>query len=330
MAKEKESNNKLQDVLDKLDKIYGKGTVMNAGSKEKHSYDVISTGSLTLDVALGINGLPRGRIVEIVGDSSTGKTTLATHIIAEAQKLGGRAAFIDAEMSADFGYMENLGVDLNGLFINSPSSGEQAIEVLEHLIRTEAFSVIVIDSVSALTPQAMINAEMGSATMGVHARLMSTAMRKITEPAFKSNTLVIFLNQYRKNIGGYGNPNVPTGGEALKFSSSIRLETSRASQVKDGDEVLANVTKVKVLKNKCSVPHKIALFEIVFGEGINRTGEILELSVQYGFVKKSGSWFAMEDGTKLGQGAKNVEELLKDNIELLELLTNKVKKELFK
>lgn len=335
MAKEKEVDNKLQNVLDKLDKIYGKGTLMRMSDKPKIDYDVISTGSIQLDAAIGIGGLPKGRIVEIFGPESSGKTTLAIHLMAEAQKLGNNVGFIDAEYAFDLKYAKNLGVDVNSLFINQPSSGEQALEILHAMVESGQFGVIVVDSVAALTPQKEIDGEIGDAHMGLLARLMGQAMRKLTSSISTSNTLVIFINQVRDIIGGmsFGPTTTTPGGRALRFASSIRMEIKRIGSEKSGDEITANKTKVKIVKNKMAPPFIEAEFNILFGVGIDKFCEIIELAVENNILKKAGGgWFSYieqnGDITKLGQGIENLKETLNDNPELYETIKNRVK-ELF-
>ncbi len=327
MADDKEKSAKLkalQLTLDKLDKTYGKGSVMRLGDEVIEDVEAIPSGSLGLDIALGVGGYPRGRVIEIYGPESSGKTTLALHAIAEAQKAGGIAAFIDAEHAFDRFYAGNLGVDIDNLIISQPDHGEQALEITDNLIRSGAVDIVVIDSVAALTPKAEIEGEMGDSKMGLHARLMSQALRKLTGSISKTKCTVIFINQLREKIGVmFGNPETTTGGNALKFYASIRLDIRRRTQIKDGDNVIGNMTKVKVVKNKVAPPFKIAEFDIMYGEGISKTGEILDLGVDYGIVKKSGSWFSYGD-TKLGQGRDSVKSLIKDNPELAEELEAKI------
>lgn len=313
-------------VLDKLDKTYGKGAVMRMGDDMvDNTVEVIPSGSLGLDIALGIFGYPRGRIIEIYGPESSGKTTLTLHAIAEAQKNGGIAAFIDAEHAFDRNYAKNLGVDIENLIISQPDNGEQALEIADNLIRSGAIDIIVIDSVAALTPKAEIEGEMGDSKMGLQARLMSQALRKLTASISKTKCTCIFINQLREKIGiMFGNPETTTGGNALKFYSSIRLDIRRVSQLKTGEEASGNRAKVKVVKNKMAPPFRIAEFDIMFGEGISKVGEIVDLGVEKGIINKSGSWFSYGD-TKLGQGRDSVKELLKDNPELLEELETKIK-----
>ncbi len=326
MSTEKEAKLKaLQLTLDKLDKTYGKGTVMKMGDKAVEEVETISSGSLGLDLALGVNGYPKGRVIEIYGPESSGKTTLTLHAIAEAQKAGGIAAFIDAEHAFDRNYAEKLGVDIENLIISQPDNGEQALEIAENLIRSGAIDIVVIDSVAALTPKSEIEGEMGDSKMGLHARLMSQALRKLTGTISKTNCTVFFINQLREKIGVmFGNPETTTGGNALKFYASIRLDIRRSSQIKDGDNVIGNRTKVKVVKNKVAPPFKTAEFDIMYGEGISKTGEILDLAVEFEIIKKAGSWFSYGD-TKLGQGRDAVKVLIKDNPELAEELEQKIK-----
>jgi recombination protein RecA len=325
-TKEKEAKLKaLQMTLDKLDKTYGKGAVMKMGDVAHEDVDAISSGSLGLDLALGVGGYPRGRVIEIYGPESSGKTTLTIHAIAEAQKAGGIAAFIDAEHAFDRFYAENLGVDIDNLIISQPDHGEQALEITENLIRSGAVDIVVIDSVAALTPKSEIEGEMGDSKMGLHARLMSQALRKLTGTISKTNCTVIFINQLREKIGVmFGNPETTTGGNALKFYASVRLDIRRRTQIKDGDQVIGNSTKVKVVKNKVAPPFQMAEFDIMYGQGISKVGEILDIGVNYGIIKKSGSWFSYGD-TKLGQGRDAVKSLIKDNPELAEELEVKIK-----
>ena len=326
MSAEKEAKLKaLQLTLDKLDKTYGKGTVMKLGDSAVEEVDAIPSGSLGLDLALGVMGYPRGRIIEIYGPESSGKTTLTLHAIAEAQKSGGIAAFIDAEHAFDRFYAQKLGVDIDNLIISQPDNGEQALEIAENLIRSGAIDIVVIDSVAALTPKSEIEGEMGDSKMGLHARLMSQALRKLTATISKTNCTVFFINQLREKIGVmFGNPETTTGGNALKFYASVRLDIRKSTQIKDGDNVMGNRTKVKIIKNKVAPPFRTAEFDIMYGEGISKTGEILDLAVDFEIVKKSGSWFSYGD-TKLGQGRDAVKALIKDNPELQEELEDRIK-----
>ncbi len=326
MSSEKEAKLKaLQLTLDKLDKTYGKGTVMKMGDKAIEEVETISSGSLGLDLALGVNGYPKGRIIEIYGPESSGKTTLTLHAIAEAQKAGGIAAFIDAEHAFDRNYAEKLGVDIENLIISQPDNGEQALEIAENLIRSGAIDIVVIDSVAALTPKSEIEGEMGDSKMGLHARLMSQALRKLTGTISKTHCTVFFINQLREKIGVmFGNPETTTGGNALKFYASVRLDIRRSSQIKDGENVIGNRTKVKVVKNKVAPPFKTAEFDIMYGEGVSKTGEILDLAVEFEIIKKAGSWFSYGE-TKLGQGRDAVKVLIKDNPELADELEQKIK-----
>ncbi len=326
MSAEKEAKLKaLQLTLDKLDKTYGKGTVMKLGDSAVEEVDAIPSGSLGLDLALGVMGYPRGRIIEIYGPESSGKTTLTLHAIAEAQKAGGIAAFIDAEHAFDRFYAQKLGIDIDNLIISQPDNGEQALEIAENLIRSGAIDIVVIDSVAALTPKSEIEGEMGDSKMGLHARLMSQALRKLTGTISKTNCTVFFINQLREKIGVmFGNPETTTGGNALKFYASVRLDIRKSTQIKDGDNVMGNRTKVKIIKNKVAPPFRTAEFDIMYGEGISKTGEILDLAVDFEIVKKSGSWFSYGD-TKLGQGRDAVKALIKDNPELQEELEDRIK-----
>ena len=317
----------LQLTLDKLEKSYGKGAIMKLGDQAVENMEAISTGSITLDLALGIGGVPKGRVIEIYGPESSGKTTLATHIIAEAQKEGGIAAFIDAEHAFDKFYAKKLGVDIDNLLISQPDNGEQALEIADNLIRSGAIDVIVIDSVAALVPKAEIEGEMGDSKMGLQARLMSQALRKLTGTIAKTGCCCIFINQLREKIGiMFGNPETTTGGNALKFYASVRLDIRRTSQIKDGDEVAGNRVKVKVVKNKVAPPFRLAEFDIMFGEGISKVGEIIDLGVDFNIVKKAGSWFSYGD-TKLGQGRDAVKQLLLDNPELADEIEARIRKE---
>ena len=316
----------LKLTLDKLDKTYGKGTVMKMGDSPDENIEAISSGSLGLDIALGVGGYPKGRVIEIYGPESSGKTTLTLHAIAECQKKGGIAAFIDAEHAFDRFYAENLGVDIENLIISQPDHGEQALEIADNLIRSGAIDMVVIDSVAALTPKSEIEGEMGDSKMGLHARLMSQALRKLTSSISKTNCTVIFINQLREKIGiMFGNPETTTGGNALKFYASIRLDIRRSTQIKSSDGVvMGNKTRVKIVKNKVAPPFKLAEFDIMYGEGISKVGEIIDLAVEAEIINKSGSWFSY-DGTKLGQGRDAVKSLLKDNPDLMETLEAKLK-----
>jgi len=315
----------LQLTLDKLEKSYGKGTIMKLGDTAIEPIEVISTGSLGLDIALGVGGLPKGRVIEVYGPESSGKTTLAIHAIAEAQKKGGIAAFIDAEHAFDKYYAQKLGVDVENLLISQPDNGEQALEIADNLIRSGAIDIIVIDSVAALVPKGEIEGEMGDSKMGLQARLMSQALRKLTGTISKTGCCCIFINQLRDKIGVmFGNPETTTGGNALKFYASVRLDIRRISQIKDTDEVSGNRVKVKIVKNKVAPPFRIAEFDIMFGEGISKSGEIIDLGVEYEIIKKSGSWFSYGD-TRLGQGRDAVKQLILDNPELAEELENRIK-----
>ncbi|WHF51037.1 recombinase RecA [Chryseobacterium gotjawalense] len=317
-------------VLEKLDKTYGKGTVMTLGDASADtSIEVIPSGSLGIDLALGVGGYPRGRVIEIYGPESSGKTTLTLHAIAEAQKLGGIAAFIDAEHAFDRHYASKLGINLDDLIISQPDNGEQALEIADNLIRSGAVDIVVIDSVAALTPKAEIEGEMGDSKMGLHARLMSQALRKLTGTISKTKCTVIFINQLREKIGVmFGNPETTTGGNALKFYASVRIDIRKASApIKTGDEAVGSRVKVKIVKNKVAPPFKIAEFDIMYGEGVSKTGEILDASVEMGIVKKSGSWFSYGD-TKLGQGRDAVRDMLKDNPELSDELEGKIREEI--
>lgn len=326
MSSEKDAKLKaLKLTLDKLDKTYGKGAVMKLGDQAIVDVESIPTGSLGLDVALGVGGYPRGRVIEIYGPESSGKTTLTLHAIAEAQKAGGIAAFIDAEHAFDRFYAEKLGVDIDNLIISQPDNGEQALEIADNLIRSGAIDIVVIDSVAALTPKSEIEGEMGDSKMGLHARLMSQALRKLTGSISKTNCTVIFINQLREKIGVmFGNPETTTGGNALKFYASVRLDIRRSTQIKDSNaEVLGNKTRVKVVKNKVAPPFRMAEFDIMYGQGISKVGEIIDIGVNYEIVKKAGSWFSYQD-TKLGQGRDAVKALLLDNPDLMDELETKI------
>ncbi len=313
-------------VLEKMDKTYGKGTVMKMGDSAVEEVEVIPSGSLGLDIALGVGGYPKGRVIEIYGPESSGKTTLTMHAIAESQKAGGIAAFIDAEHAFDAVYAKKLGIDVENLIISQPDNGEQALEIADNLIRSGAIDIVVIDSVAALTPKAEIEGEMGDSKMGLHARLMSQALRKLTATISRTKCTVIFINQLREKIGVvFGNPETTTGGNALKFYASVRIDIRRSgSPIKVGEDAVGNRVKVKIVKNKVAPPFKNTEFDIMYGEGISKVGEILDLGVEFDIVKKSGSWFSYGD-TKLGQGRDAVKELLKDNPELLEELAEKIK-----
>jgi len=339
MAKEKDEIKKgaeispeklkaLQATLDKIEKDYGKGTVMKLGEQPKWEVSTIPSGSIALDHALGIGGYPRGRVVEIYGPESSGKTTLAIHAIAEAQKTGGIAAIVDAEHAFDRTYAKKLGVDVDTLLISQPDNGEQALEIVDHLIRSGAIDVIVIDSVAALTPKAEIEGEMGDSKMGLQARLMSQALRKLTASISKTNTCCIFINQLRDKIGVmFGNPETTTGGNALKFYSSVRVDVRRITQLKDGEEATGNRVRAKIVKNKLAPPFRKAEFDIVFGEGISIIGEIIDLGVEFDIIKKSGSWFSYGD-TKLGQGRDAVKQVILDNPALMEEIEQKIREKL--
>ncbi len=318
----------LQLTLDKLEKTYGKGTVMKLGDTQLEAMEVISTGSVGLDIALGVGGLPKGRVIEIYGPESSGKTTMTIHAIANCQKNGGIAAFIDAEHAFDRFYAEKLGVDTQSLLISQPDNGEQALEIAENLISSGAIDLIVIDSVAALTPRAEIEGEMGDSKMGLHARLMSQALRKLTSTISKTNCCVIFINQLREKIGVmFGNPETTTGGNALKFYASVRLDIRRIGQIKDGENVVGNRARVKVIKNKVAPPFRQAEFDIIFGEGISKVGEIIDLGVELNIIKKSGSWFSYGD-TKLGQGRDSVKQIFNDNPELAGEIEYRIKESL--
>ena len=325
MSNEKDAKQKaLKLTMDKLDKTYGKGAVMRLGDDAIVDVEVIPSGSLGIDLALGIGGFPRGRVVEIYGPESSGKTTLTLHAIAEAQRLGGIAAFIDAEHAFDRFYAEKVGVDTEELIISQPDNGEQALEIADNLIRSGAIDLVVIDSVAALTPRSEIEGEMGDSKVGLHARLMSQALRKLTGTISKTNCTIIFINQLREKIGVmFGNPEVTTGGNALKFYSSVRLDIRRSTQIKDGDRVMGNRTKVKIVKNKVAPPFRTAEFDILYGEGISKVGELIDIGTLYEVINKSGSWFSYE-GTKLGQGREGVKTILRDNPELMEEIEKKI------
>jgi recombination protein RecA len=318
----------LQAAMSKIEKDFGKGSIMKLGDEHIENVEVIPTGSISLNAALGVGGYPRGRIIEIYGPESSGKTTLAIHAIAEAQKQGGIAAFIDAEHAFDRFYAQKLGVDVDNLWISQPDNGEQALQIADQLISSAAVDIVVIDSVAALTPKKEIEGDMGDNVVGLQARLMSQALRKLTSTISKTNTTCIFINQLREKIGVmFGNPETTTGGNALKFYASVRLDIRRVTSIKDGDEVIGNQVRVKIVKNKVAPPFRKAEFEITFGEGISKIGEIVDLGVEYGIIQKSGSWFSY-DGTKLAQGRDAVKKLLKDNPELCEQLEAKIMAEL--
>lgn len=315
----------LKLTIDKIDKDFGKGSVMMMNERAERQLEVVSTGSVGLDVALGVGGVPKGRIVEIYGPESSGKTTIATHIIAEAQKKGGICAIIDAEHAFDSAYAQKLGVDVDNLLISQPDYGEQALEIADRLILSGALDVVVIDSVAALVPKGELEGEMGDSKMGLQARLMSQALRKLTATISKTNTVCIFINQLREKIGVmFGNPETTTGGNALKFYASVRLDIRRQAQIKDGDEAIGNRVKVKVVKNKVAPPFRSAEFDIIFGEGISKVGEIIDMGVEMGVIQKSGSWFSY-DTTRLGQGRDAVKALLQDNPELSNELETRIK-----
>ena len=315
----------LQAAMSKIEKDFGKGSIMRMGDEQIENIEVIPTGSVALDTALGVGGYPRGRIIEIYGPESSGKTTLAIHAIAEAQKQGGIAAFIDAEHAFDRFYAEKLGVDVDNLWISQPDNGEQALEIADQLIRSSAIDILVVDSVAALTPKKEIEGDMGDSAVGLQARLMSQALRKLTSTIAKTNTCCIFINQLREKIGVmFGNPETTTGGNALKFYSSVRLDIRRVTSIKDGDQVIGNQVRVKIVKNKVAPPFRKAEFEITFGEGISKIGEVLDLGVQYGIIQKSGSWFSY-NGTKLAQGRDATKNMIKDNPELAEELEGLIK-----
>lgn len=325
LAINKEKLKALQLTMDKIEKSYGKGSIMRLGDRAVDEVSIIPSGSIALDVALGVGGYPKGRVIEIYGPESSGKTTLAIHAIAEAQKAGGIAAIVDAEHAFDPYYAKNLGVNIDELLISQPDNGEQALEIVDNLVRSGALDIIVIDSVAALTPKAELEGEMGDSKMGLQARLMSQALRKLTANISKTKTCCIFINQLREKIGVmFGNPETTTGGNALKFYASVRLDIRRIGQVKDGEEVLGNNVRVKVVKNKVAPPFRKAEFDIMYGEGISKTGEIIDLGVQCNIIKKSGSWFSYGD-TKLGQGRDSVRNLIGDNPELALELETKIK-----
>jgi len=326
MSKELDAKKKaLALTMEKIDKTYGKGTIMKLGDAPIIDVEAISTGSIGIDLALGVGGLPKGRVVEIFGPESSGKTTLTLHAIAETQKRGGIAAFIDAEHAFDRFYAKKLGVDIDNLLISQPDCGEQALEIADNLIRSAAIDILVIDSVAALTPKSEIEGEMGESKLGLQARLMSQALRKMTATISKSGCICVFINQLREKIGVmFGNPETTTGGNALKFYSSVRIDIRRSTQIKDGDKTIGNRTRVKIVKNKVAPPFRNAQFDIMYGEGISKTGEMIDLGVEYGVIAKSGSWFSY-NGDKLGQGRESVRNILKDNPELCDELEKKIK-----
>ena len=327
MSKELEAKKKaLALTMEKIDKTYGKGTIMKLGDAPVIDVEAISTGSIGIDLALGVGGLPKGRVVEIYGPESSGKTTLTLHAIAEAQKNGGIAAFIDAEHAFDRFYAQKLGVDIDNLLISQPDCGEQALEIADNLIRSAAIDILVIDSVAALTPKSEIEGEMGDSKLGLQARLMSQALRKMTATISKSGCICVFINQLRDKIGVmFGSPETTTGGNALKFYSSVRIDIRRSTQIKDGDRTIGNRTRVKIVKNKVAPPFRGAQFDIMYGEGISKTGEIIDMGVEHGIIEKSGSWFSY-DGTKLGQGRESVKKILQDNPDLSSELESKIRK----
>ena len=323
-AEQQQKEKALKSVLDKIEKTFGKGSIMNMASQEIEDIEVIPTGSLNLDIALGVGGYPKGRIVEIYGPESSGKTTLAIHAIAECQKQGGFAAIIDAENAFDRSYAEALGVDLSKLWISQPDTGEQALDIAENLIRSSAMDLIVIDSVAALTPKGEIEGDMGENRVGLHARLMSQALRKLAGIINRTKTTCIFINQLREKIGAYGNPETTTGGNALKYYASVRLDIRKSTPIKDADgEVIGNLTKVKVAKNKVAPPFRRAEFDIMFGQGISKVGEIVDVGAELDIIRKSGSWYSYDD-TKLGQGRDKAIEVLNENPDLLELIENQI------
>ena len=325
MAKQTGKDKTLEEVLNDIEKQFGKGSIMKLGDNKHMELDVVPTGSLSLDIALGVGGFPKGRIIEIYGPESSGKTTFALHAIAEVQKRGGKAAFIDAEHALDPAYAKNLGVNINDLLLSQPDTGEQALEICEALVRSEAIGIIVIDSVAALVPQAEIDGEMGDSHVGLQARLMSQALRKLSGTINKTNTIAIFINQLREKVGVmFGNPETTTGGRALKFYSTIRLEVRRSEQLKMGDGVIGNKTNLKVVKNKVAPPFRTATVDIMYGEGVSKEGELVDLASNAGIVEKSGAWFAY-NGEKLGQGKENVKLLLKENTALRDEIEEKVR-----
>lgn len=325
MAKKAENDKTLEQVLADIEKQFGKGSIMKLGEETHNEIDVVSSGSLTLDIALGVGGYPKGRIIEIYGPESSGKTTFALHAIAEVQKAGGKAAFIDAEHALDPVYARNLGVNINDLLLSQPDTGEQALEICDALVKSEAINIIVIDSVAALVPQAEIEGEMGDSHVGLQARLMSQALRKLSGTINKTNTIAIFINQLREKVGVlFGNPETTTGGRALKFYSTIRLDVRRGEQIKNGDSVIGNKTNVKVVKNKVAPPFKTAPVEIMYGQGVSREAEILDLAAEIGIVDKSGAWYSYK-GEKIGQGKENAKGFLRENPTIAEEIENKVR-----
>lgn len=325
MAKKALNDKTLEQVLADIEKQFGKGSIMKLGDESHNEIDTVSSGSLTLDIALGVGGYPKGRIIEIYGPESSGKTTFALEAIAEVQKAGGKAAFIDAEHALDPVYAKNLGVDINDLLLSQPDTGEQALEICEALVRSEAISIVVIDSVAALVPQAEIEGEMGDSHVGLQARLMSQALRKLSGTISKTNTIAIFINQLREKVGVlFGNPETTPGGRALKFYSTIRLDVRRGEQIKNGDNVIGNKTNVKIVKNKVAPPFKTASVEIMYGQGVSREAEILDLASEIGIVDKSGSWYSY-NGEKIGQGKENAKQFLRDNPTIKEEIENKVR-----
>jgi len=322
----KDNLNKLKSVISNIEKSYGKGSIMMLGKKDNEvNFDVYSTGSLGLDIALGIGGLPKGRVVEVYGPESSGKTTLTLHVIAEAQKMGGTCAFIDAEHALDPGYAKKLGVNIDELLISQPDTGEQALEISDTLVKSEGIDLLVIDSVAALVPRAELEGEMGDSLPGLQARLMSQALRKLTSSISKTNTMVVFINQLRMKIGVmFGSPEVTTGGNALKFYSSVRLDIRRIGAIKDKDNIIGNQTRVKVVKNKMAPPFKIVEFDIMYGEGISKIGEIIDLGVQADIIDKSGAWYSYKD-EKIGQGRENTKQFLKDNPKMLEEIESRIR-----
>ncbi len=325
MAKKTENDKTLEQVLADIEKQFGKGSIMKLGEETHNEIDVVSSGSLTLDIALGVGGYPKGRIIEIYGPESSGKTTFALHAIAEVQKSGGKAAFIDAEHALDPVYAKNLGVNINDLLLSQPDTGEQALEICDALVKSEAINIIVIDSVAALVPQAEIEGEMGDSHVGLQARLMSQALRKLSGSINKTNTIAIFINQLREKVGVlFGNPETTTGGRALKFYSTIRLDVRRGEQIKNGDSVIGNKTNVKIVKNKVAPPFKTAPVEIMYGQGVSREAEILDLASEIGIVDKSGAWYSY-NGEKIGQGKENAKGFLRENPAIAEEIENKVR-----